>query len=278
MHTRGTQRETERRKWKVSQEHHGNHGGCAGYQAVAPHFRPAVCALLVKQAIFLLRPLASAACWDVSMEMLEGDLNLEEQQLVPVSSLFLHSWNLVCLPAQRYQCRLAGSSQSEIWVPALWGPSCKHLRHHHQSGTTVYLRMTSHALLPRTPLVLARKDTRKSMSQRIFFPEAWFGHICSSWVLLLLSAFSLAPGDPDAGKDWRREERGDNRGWDGWMASLTQWTWVWVNSGSWWWAGKPGVLQSMGSQRVGHDWETELNWTEEWWVLPETAQIFLLPF
>ena len=52
---------------------------------------------------------------------------------------------------------------------------------------------------------------------------------------------------------------GDDRGWDGWMASPTQWTWVWVNSRSWWWTGRPGVLQSMGSQRVGHDWVTELN-------------------
>ena len=50
---------------------------------------------------------------------------------------------------------------------------------------------------------------------------------------------------------------GDGRGWDGWMASLTQWTWVWVNSGSWWWIGKPGMLQSMGSQRIRHDWVTE---------------------
>ena len=55
---------------------------------------------------------------------------------------------------------------------------------------------------------------------------------------------------------------GDNRGWDGWMASLTWWTWVWVNSGSWWWTGRPGVLWFMGLQRVGHDWVTELNWTE----------------
>ena len=55
---------------------------------------------------------------------------------------------------------------------------------------------------------------------------------------------------------------GANRGWDCWMASLTQWAWVWVNSGSWWWTGRPGMLQSMGSQRVGHDWATELNWTE----------------
>ena len=54
----------------------------------------------------------------------------------------------------------------------------------------------------------------------------------------------------------------DYREWDGWMASPTQWTWVWVNSGSWWWTGRPGVLQSMGLQRVGHDWVTELNWTE----------------
>ena len=53
---------------------------------------------------------------------------------------------------------------------------------------------------------------------------------------------------------------GGNRGWDGWMASLTQWTRVWVNSGSWWWTGRSGVLQSMGLQRVGHDWATELNW------------------
>ena len=53
---------------------------------------------------------------------------------------------------------------------------------------------------------------------------------------------------------------GDNRGWDGWMASPTQWTWGWVDSGSWWWTGRPCVLQFMGSQRVGHDWATELNW------------------
>ena len=64
---------------------------------------------------------------------------------------------------------------------------------------------------------------------------------------------------------WERLRAGgetDNRGWDGWMASPTQWTWVWVDSGSWWWTGRPGVLRFMGSQRVGHDWATELNWTE----------------
>ena len=56
---------------------------------------------------------------------------------------------------------------------------------------------------------------------------------------------------------------GDGRGWDGWMASLTR-MWVWVNSGSWWWTGRPGVLQFMGSQRIGHDWAAELNWILLW--------------
>ena len=55
---------------------------------------------------------------------------------------------------------------------------------------------------------------------------------------------------------------GDDRGWDGWMASPTWWTWVWVNSGSWWWTGRPGVLRFMALQRVGHGWVTELNWTD----------------
>ena len=61
------------------------------------------------------------------------------------------------------------------------------------------------------------------------------------------------------GKTEGRRRRG-NGGWAGWMASLTQWTWVWVNSGSLWWTGKPGGLQSMGSQRIRHDRVTELNW------------------
>ena len=87
--------------------------------------------------------------------------------------------------------------------------------------------------------------------------------------------------DPDAGKDWGQEKKettedemvgwhhqlnGHEFGWtpgvgdrQGWMASLTRCTWVWVNSRSWWWTVKPDVLRFMGSQRVGHDWETELN-------------------
>ena len=65
--------------------------------------------------------------------------------------------------------------------------------------------------------------------------------------------------DSDARRDWGAGGEGDNRGWDGCMASLTRWTWVWVNSGRWWWTERPGMLLFMGSQRLGHDW-TELNW------------------
>ena len=81
----------------------------------------------------------------------------------------------------------------------------------------------------------------------------------------------------------RARGEGDDRRWDGWMASPTQWTWVWVNSVSWRWTGRPGMLQSMGLQRVGHDWATELNWTDlslilfchlssHWGILPESAK------
>ena len=82
-------------------------------------------------------------------------------------------------------------------------------------------------------------------------PILWLPH-AKSW---------FTAKDPYAGRDWGQEEKGTTRGWDGWMASLSRWTWVWVNSRSWWWTGRPGVLRFMGSQIVGHDWATELNWT-----------------
>ena len=82
----------------------------------------------------------------------------------------------------------------------------------------------------------------------------YFGHLTRSW---------LIGKDSDAGEGGvGAGGKGDDRGWDGWMASPTRWTWVWVNSRSWWWTGRPGVLRFMGSQRVGHDWVTELNWTQ----------------
>ena len=67
------------------------------------------------------------------------------------------------------------------------------------------------------------------------------------------------------------------RRWYVWMTSPTQWTWVWVDSGSWWWTGRPGVLRFMGSQRVGHDWATKLNWTEltmKWWDCMPWSYLF----
>ena len=79
----------------------------------------------------------------------------------------------------------------------------------------------------------------------------YFGH-------LMWRADSL--GRPWCWERLRAGGEGDDRGWDGWMALLTRWTWVWVNSGSWWWTGRPGVLWFMGSQRVRHDWVTELKW------------------
>ena len=86
---------------------------------------------------------------------------------------------------------------------------------------------------------------------------SWYSNILATWCEELTHLKRL----------WcwarlRTWEEGDDRGWDGWMASPTQWTWVWVNSRSWWWTGRPGVLQFMGSQRVKHDWATELNWNQ----------------
>ena len=87
-------------------------------------------------------------------------------------------------------------------------------------------------------------------------PVLWTPHV-KSW---------LIGKDSYAGRDGAGGE-GDDRGWDGWMASLTRWTRVWVNSRSWWSTGRPGVLQFMGLQRVRHDWATELNWLNTQLVL-----------
>ena len=96
------------------------------------------------------------------------------------------------------------------------------------------------------------------------------GSFNSSWVTLIWNSNTLATSWEEL-THWKRPwcwegleagGEGDDRGWDGWMASPTQWAWVWVNSGSLWWTGRPGVLRFMWSQRVGHNWVTELNWTE----------------
>ena len=86
---------------------------------------------------------------------------------------------------------------------------------------------------------------------------------CRSWSSNTLATWCKKQAHWKRTWCWQRLKVGeeDDRGWNGWMPSLTQWTWVWVNSGSWWWTGRPGVLQSMGLQRVRHDWATELNHT-----------------
>ena len=79
----------------------------------------------------------------------------------------------------------------------------------------------------------------------------YFGHWCEELTHLKR---------PWCWERFRAGGEGDDRGWDGWMASSTWWTYVWASSKSWWWTGRPGVLQSMGLRRVRPDWSTELNW------------------
>ena len=82
-----------------------------------------------------------------------------------------------------------------------------------------------------------------------FYISSTSGHSIRSW--------RLGTSEPDVGKDWRQDVKGTT-GWDGWMPSLTQWTWVWVDSGSWWWTGRPGMLQSWG--REESDTTEQINW------------------
>ena len=118
-------------------------------------------------------------------------------------------------------------------------------------------------------------DIQFQLLERKFFWMAWYlcqksVYICESIFFLISFCFILATSCEEL-THWKRPwcweglgagGEGDDRGWDGWMASLTWWTWVWVNSGSCWWTGRPGVLRFMGSQRVGHDWVTEQNRTD----------------
>ena len=94
-------------------------------------------------------------------------------------------------------------------------------------------------------------------------PECYCKDWCWSWSSNTLATWCEEPTHLKRPWCWERLKAGEggNRGWDGWMASPTQWTWVWINSGSRWWTGRPGMLQSMGSQRVRHNWVTKLNWT-----------------
>ena len=107
----------------------------------------------------------------------------------------------------------------------------------------------------------------------------FFGRTCWSWNTNTLATWCKGLTHWKSPWLWGRLKaggEGNDRRWDGWMASLTQWTWVWASSGSWWWTGKPGMLQSMGSQRVRHDWMTELNCKQSELTSCSSFQIILL--
>ena len=112
--------------------------------------------------------------------------------------------------------------------------------------------------LLRVPWTARRSN--KSILKEIS-PGCSLEYWCWSWNSNTLAAWCEELTHWERPWCWERLRAGreeDDRGWDGWMASMTLWTWAWVNSGSWWW--RPGVLRFMGSQRVRHEWVTELNW------------------
>ena len=119
----------------------------------------------------------------------------------------------------------------------------------------------------------AARRSNQSILKKSVLNIHWKGW-CWSWSSNTLATWYEEPTHWKKPWCWERLRAGgerDDRGWDGWMASLTQWTWVWVNSGSWW---RIGVLQSMGSPRVGCNWVTELNWNEIGQTKGETVSDF----
>ena len=122
-----------------------------------------------------------------------------------------------------------------------------------------------HPLLHLPSIIPSIKLVSNESALRIRWPKYWSFSFSISLSNDIQGLFLLGLTHLKRPWCWERLRAGgewDDRGWDGWMASPTRWTWVWADSGSWWWTGRPGMLQFMGSQRVGHDWVTELNWTD----------------
>ena len=133
----------------------------------------------------------------------------------------------------------------ESWALKYWCFSTVVLEKTHESPLDCKEIQPVHPRGDQSWVFIGRTDAEAETS--VLWP-----HHAKSW---------LIGKDPDAGRIGGRRRRGQQR--MRWLdASLTWWTWVWVNSGSWWWTGRPGVLWFMGSQRVGHNWLIELNWTE----------------
>ena len=144
-------------------------------------------------------------------------------------------------PVVMYGCE---SLTEESWVPKNWCSQTVVLEKTLESPLDYKEIQPVHSKGNQSWVFFGRTDAKAETP--ILWPP-----LAKSW---------LIGKDPDAGRDWGQEEKGmKRRGWDGWMASPTRWTWVWVNSGSWWWTRRPGMLRFMGSQRVGHGWATELN-------------------
>ena len=185
-----------------------------------------------------------------------------------------------------------GKTDAEAETPILWPPDSKSwpigkqpnggedwrqkemgmaddemIRYHHQLNGHEFEQTLGDSEGQRSLMCYSRRDHKESdmTSLQNNSNNSCF-HLCfgSSW-----NSSTLATSCEEL-THWKRlwcweglrAGEGDDRGWDGWMASLTRWIWIWVNSGSWWWTGRPGMLRFMGSQRVRHDWATELNWTE----------------
>ena len=109
---------------------------------------------------------------------------------------------------------------------------------------------------------LGQQGDPRSPSQRKSVLNIHWKDWCWSWNSNMLATWCKELTHWKRPWCWERLREGgegDDRGWDGWMASPTQWSWVWASSGSWWWTGKTGGVQSMGLQRVERDWATELN-------------------
>ena len=135
--------------------------------------------------------------------------------------------------------RIPGILPGGAWWAAIYGVS--------QSQTQLKWLSSSSS----TPLFNAASFNKKgNIGQRLW---SWNSNTLATWCKELTHWKR-----PWCWERLKAGEEGGDRGWDGWLASPTRWIWVWVSSGSWWWTGKTGVLRSMGSQRVRHNWATEL--------------------
>ena len=147
--------------------------------------------------------------------------------------------------------------KKEDWAPKNW------------CFWTVELDKTLESPLDSKEIKLVNPKGNYWIKKWIFIGRCWI------WSFNILATWWKEPIHWKRPWSWERlkAREGDDRGWNGWMASPTQWTWVWVNSGSWWWTRKPGVLQSMVLQRVRHDWVTEQQQPHFWTGALKNAQL-----